>query len=271
MAFVSFIPQIWNAELMLAFRQTVIAPNLCNREYEGNAAAGNKVTVNSATAVAIKDYKANLRQTTPDPIASTSMDLLIDQEKNFDFLVDDIDRRQAAGTLEPYTLSAAQGLAQDADTFLLALASAASAHQTATTITTGDQALDIIRNLRKALNKALVPLDNRSVVVNAEFEGLLLGAASKITNADMSGSPAGLREASIGRILGFNVFMSESLPITAKPQAVAWYKPALAYVDQIAETEPLRDVAAFKDRLRGLHVYGGKAVRPTGFAAWTSI
>lgn len=271
MAFTSFIPQIWNAEMLLAFRQAAVAANLSNGDYTGNAASGNKVTINTATAITIDDYKAAGRVTSADAIASTSIDLLIDQEKSFDFKVDDIDRRQAAGNLGAYTTSAGQGLAEDADKFLLALASAATTHQTATTITTGDQALDIIRDLRKAMNKNKVPLANRVVAVNAEFEALLLSAASKITNVDASGSPAGLREAIIGRVLGFNVYMSENLPVVSKPQAVAWYVPALAYVSQIEETEALRDVDSFADRLRGLHVYGGKAVRSTGFAAWTSI
>lgn len=271
MALTNFIPAIWNSQMLLDFREAAVAANLVNRDYEGDAKAGNKVTVNSATAVAVKDYKANSRQTTPDAVASTKVDLLIDQEKNFDFLVDDIDRAQAAGSLEGYTVSAGQGMAEDADKFLLASASGAVTHQTATTITTGDAAFDILRNLRKALNKAHVPLMSRNVVVNAEFEALLLSAASKITSVDTSGTPAGLREATIGRILGFNVYMSENLPIVAKPQAVAWYGPSLAYVSQISETEALRDNASFSDRLRGLHVYGAKAVRPTGIAAWTSI
>lgn len=271
MAFTSFIPQIWNAEMLLAFRQAAVAANLTNNDYTGNASSGNKVTVNTASAVTITDYKAASRVTTAEAVSSTSIDLLIDQEKSFDFKVDDIDRRQAAGNLGAYTTSAGQGLAEDADKFLLALASAATAHQTATTITTGDAALNVIRDLRKAMNKNKVPLQNRVVTVNAEFEALLLEAASKITKVDTSGSPDGLREANIGRILGFNVFMSENLPVVAKPQAVAWYVPALAYVSQIEETEALRSDTSFADRLRGLHVYGGKAVRPTGFAAWTSI
>ena len=270
MAFTSFIPQIWNAEMLLAFRQAAVAANLSNGDYTGNASAGNKVTVNTASAVAITDYKAAGRVTSASAVASTSIDLLIDQEKSFDFKVDDIDRRQAAGNLGAYTTSAGQGLAEDADKFLLALASGATTHQTASTITTGDEALNIIRDLRKALNKSLVPIQNRVVLVNAEFEGILLDAASKITSVDTSGSPDGLREANVGRLLGFNVYMSENLPIVTRPQAVAYYVPALAYVSQIEETEALRAADSFADRLRGLHVYGGKAVRATGFAAWTA-
>jgi hypothetical protein len=271
MAFTSFIPQIWNAQMLLDYRESVVAGNLVNRNYEGDARSGNTVKINTASAVAIKDYKAASRTTSADAISSTSIDLLIDQEKNFDFYVDDIDRAQAAGTLDAYSVSAAQGMAEDADKFILALASGAKAHQTATTITTGDAALNVLRDLHKAMNKNKVPMGQRVAVVNAEFEALLLEAASKITNVDKSGSPAGLREASLGRLLNFDIVRSENLPVTAKPQVVAWYQPAVAFVSQVTETEALRATDKFADRIRGLHVYGGKVVKTAGVEAWTSI
>lgn len=271
MAFTSFIPQIWNAQLLLDYRENVIAGNLVNRQYEGDARTGNTVKINTASAVAIKDYKTAGRITSADAINSTSIDLLIDQEKSFDFYVDDIDRAQAAGSLDAYSQSAAAGMAEDADKFILALVSGAKAHQTATTVSTGDGALNVLRDLRKAMNKNKVPQGQRVAVVNAEFEALLLEAASKITNVDKSGSPAGLREASLGRLLGFDIVTSENLPVVAKPQVVAWYQPAVAFVSQVTETEAMRAQDKFADRIRGLHVYGGKVVKTAGVEAWTAL
>lgn len=282
MTLANFNPIIWNSQMLLDFRQIAIAANLTNREYEGDARSGNTVRVNTAGAVAIKDYKAGLiydtetvpalipRTTTPDAVTSTKADLLIDQEKSFDFLIDDIDRAQAAGSLDAYTRSAAEGMAEDADKFILAAISSTNTHLTAAAVTTGDQAFDKIGDLRKALNKAKVPQGNRVVVINAEYESILLKASSRITNVDQSGSPEGLRNANVGRLLGFDVYVSENLPNTAKPQAVAWYKPAFSYVSQIEKTEALRHDDSFSDRLRGLHVYGAKAFRPTGIAAFTA-
>ncbi|SDT85042.1 hypothetical protein SAMN04488548_11422, partial [Gordonia westfalica] len=64
---------------------------------------GNTVHIPGVVAPAIKDYKANNRTTSADAITDTGVDLLIDQEKNFDFKVDDIDAAQSAGSLAPYT------------------------------------------------------------------------------------------------------------------------------------------------------------------------
>ena len=280
MTLTNFQPIIWDAQMKLDFRESAIAANLVNREFEGVATAGNTVRVNTGAAIVIKDYKTGVisdgasgtlpRTTAPDAVASTKVDLLIDQEKSFDFLVDDIDRAQVAGNLDSYTLSAGQGLAEDADKYIFATISGAKAHLTASSISTGDAAFNIIRDLRKALNKLSVPGMDRVIAVNAEFEAILLDAASKITNVDRSGSPAGLREASIGRLLGFDVFMSENLPVTNKPQAIAWYKPSVAYVSQIEKTEPLRDQDTFSDRHPRLHVYGAKVTNIKGVAAWTA-
>ncbi|WP_298742290.1 P22 phage major capsid protein family protein [uncultured Microbacterium sp.] len=280
MALTNFIPIVWNSQLLLDFRQIAVAANLVNRQYEGDARSGNTVRVNTAGAVVIKDYKTGLlesapgvkipRTTSPDAVTSTKADLLIDQEKSFDFLIDDIDRAQAAGSLGEYTQSAAEGMAEDADKFILAALSTTNTHLTASAITTGDQAFDKIGDIKKTLDKAKVPTGNRVAVINAEYASVLLKSSSRLTSVDQSGSPAGLRDGYIGRLLGIDIYQSENTPNVAKPQVIAWYKPSFSYVSQIEKTEAMRDNNSFSDRLRGLHVYGAKAFRPTGIAAFTA-
>lgn len=280
MTLANFTPIVWNSQMLLDFRQSAVAANLVNREYEGDARSGNTVRVNTAGAIAIKDYKAGLisdgatgtlpRTTKPDAVTSTKADLLIDQEKSFDFLIDDIDRAQAAGSLDVYTQSAGEGLAEDADKFILAGLSTTNTHLTAAAITTGDQAFDKIGDIKKALDKAKVPTSNRVAVINAEYASVLLKASSRLTSVDQSGSPAGLRDGYIGRLLGIDIYQSENTPNVAKPQVIAWYKPSYSFVSQIEKTEAMRHDDSFSDRLRGLHVYGGKAFRPTGIVAFTA-
>lgn len=265
MAVTSFIPEIWNAKLLTDFREQSVAATLANREYEGNASAGNVVKISTAGAVAIKDYKAASRTTSADAVSTTTEDLLIDQEKSFDFYVDDIDKAQAAGSMDAFTRSAGEGMAEDADKWLLALAVAGAAAGNvldgATGIADGNAAFDVVRDMNKALNKNKIPKSQRVLLVNAEFEALLLGADSKLTNVDQSGATEALRNAVLGRFLNFTIYSTENLPVTAKPQAVALYTPSLAYVSQIDKTEALRAQDKFADRLRGLHVYGGKVLR----------
>ena len=273
MSVASFIPEIWNASLWLEFREQAVAAGLVNRTYEGNARVGNKVTINQATDIAIKDYADAGRTTTPDDVATDSQTLLIDQEKNFDFLVDDIDRRQAAGSMDVYTQSAGLALAEDADKFILSVAEAGALGANAATgaaATTGAEAFDILNDLRKRLNKQKAPRAQRVAFVNAEFSHLLLNADAKLTKADESGDTRGLRDAFLGRILGMDVYESENLPEVDAQQVVAFWQPSVAVVSQIPPdgVEAMRDVDVFADRLRGLHVYGCRAIRPNAIATF---
>lgn len=284
MAVTNFIPEIWNAQMLLDFREAATAAALANRTYEGDARVGNTVKITSAVDVSIFDYtigegnggttgSPKARTTAAEAVSDSGQELLIDQEKNFDFYVDDIDRRQAAGSMDAYTRSAGLGMAEDADKFLLNLAhaNALAANKldgSGSAPADADDAWDILRDLRKTLNKLSVPLDQRVAFVNAEFAALLLGAESKITSVDTSGDGRGLRDGTLGRILGFRVIETENLPEVDDPQVVALYTPTLAFVSQINETEALRAQDKFADRLRGLHVYGAKVIRPKAVATW---
>lgn len=269
MAITNFIPEVWASKMLVAFREANIWAALTNREYEGDLRRGNTVHITSPVDIEIKDYSAT-RTTTPDEVTDTTMELLVDQEKSFDFIIDDIDKAQAAGEVSAYAESAAYGLAEDSDLFLSTLAATSGTPVTPTTqASDGDTAWNVLRDLRKTLNKASVPRGNRVTVVNAEFEGLLLDASSKITSVDLSGSPAGLREGVIGSILGSTVFGSEHMPQVDVPMAITFHLSSIAYVSQIQKTEAMRAGDKFADRLRGLHVYGGEVVRPGAIAVYT--
>lgn len=272
MAFTNFIPKIWSAQILEDFRNTAVFAGIVNRSYEGDARTGNTVHIPGIVDIAVKDYKAANRTTTADDVTDTGVDLLIDQEKSFDFFIDDIDNAQAVtSTMNAYTNSAANGLVEDADKFLAALAvTGGTAVTPGAPATSGDTAWNVIRDLRKALNKAKVPQDSRVLVVNAEFSALLEENDAKIMAADTSGDTAGLRNATLGRLLGFTVYNSENLPQTSKPQVIAMHTSAVAYASQIEKVEPLRAENKFADRLRGLHVYGGKVIRPTAIATYTA-
>lgn len=274
MAITNFIPTIWAAQMVESFSETAVAAGLVNRSFEGDAKRGNVVKITGASAITIGDYAADSRVTTTQAVSASTQSLLIDQERYYSFKIDDVDRAQAAGSLDAYTRSAATGLAEAADKFILSTAVTGALAGNVTTddtaLTTGNAAWDKVRDLRKALAKQHVPNAERVLVVNAEFEAVLMGADSKLTAADTSGTPEGLRNALIGRMLGFDVYVSENLPTTATPQALAFHKSAVAFADQISEVEAIRAADSFADVMRGLHVYGAKVVRPEGVAVYTN-
>lgn len=274
MAITNFIPELWAASMLEQWNATNVWAGLTNREYEGILARGNTVHITGVVPPTVKDYKTGVngeaRTTEAEAISDTTIELVVDQEKSTDFFVDDIDRAQAAGSLASYTTAAGYAMAEDTDKFLANLAVDGGTELTGDTPTTGDDAFDLVRDARKMLNKANVPSDGRILVCNAEFEGLLLGADSKLTSASAVGdNPSqGLRNATIGNLLGCSVVTSNHLPAVDSPQFVMFSIRALAFVSQIDQVEAMRSVNKFADRLRALHVYGGKVIRPEGIAVF---
>ena len=272
MTLTHFIPELWSASILENFRRDTVLVGMANREYEKAFTAGSKIHIPGIVDVKVKDYKTGAvtasggtkvpRTTVPDAVESTGIEITIDQEKSFDFLVDDIDAAQANQSLDAYTKSAAAALVEDAETFLTAmLTSKGTAVTGIANPTNWEAAYGAILKLRGKLSAEKVPAMDRVLLINAAFEEFLLSDGSKLTSFDKSNMTDGLREATIGRLLGFDVVTSPWLDNT-KPMAVAFHKPSVAYVSQVEKTESMRAEQTFADRVRGLHVYGGAVLRP---------
>ena len=75
--------------------------------------------------------------------------------------------------------------------------------------------LKSITKARKLLNKNEVPMEGRTLLVGSDFEEYLLNSGS-LTDVSQSGSDGALREATLGRLRGFNVVTSTAIaPDTA--------------------------------------------------------
>lgn len=272
MTLTHFIPELWSASILENFHRDTVLVGMANREYEQAFTAGSKIHIPGIVDVKVKDYKTGAvtasggtkvpRTTVPDAVESTGIEITIDQEKSFDFLVDDIDAAQANQSLDAYTKSAAAALVEDAETFLTAmLTSKGTAVTGIANPTDWASAYAAILKLRGKLSAEKIPAMDRVLLINAAFEEFLLSDGSKLTSFDKSNMTDGLREATIGRLLGFDVVTSPWLDNT-KPMAVAFHKPSVAYVSQVEKTESMRAEQTFADRVRGLHVYGGAVLRP---------
>ena len=99
------------------------------------------------------------------------------------------------------------------------------------------------------------------------YEALLL-ADDRIIRVDASGSAGALREGMVGRMLGFDLFVSNNcINVTGDDWIVqAGHPSALTFANQINSVEAYRPENAFSDALKGLHLYGAKLTRPTGIA-----
>lgn len=268
----NFIPKIWDSALQVETDKLSIAAGLASRKFEGQLKRGNTIELHDIVPVTIKDYKANNRTTTPDAVAGTKREFSIDQEKNYDFLIDDIDEAQAAMAVEPAFLkSAANGLAQDADKFLWGkVFSEAGSNLDATNgATTPEEVYNLFRAANKRLRQNEITDEGRLAVLNSEAYDILLDYTGKFADAGEFGTNQAVVNATVGRLLGFNILVSDRLPVIDRPAAAFGTFNALAYVSQLKSAEALRAENSFSDRLRGLHVYGGFVTEPKGLITYT--
>lgn len=270
MSISTFIPEIWSSRLLYHLEKNHVATNLVNRDYEGEIkSAGDTVHINTLGDITIKDYTPNQNIDDPEELTTEDTLLLIDQNKYFNFQVDDVDNAQAAGeVVDVATEKASQSLTDVSDAYILSsLAAGASADNTigsasAGTALTKDNVYEQIVALRTKLDWQGVPFSGRTIVIPPEVYALLLlderFAMSTATTENT------LVNGLVGRVAGFDVY--ESNNVTKSETGIyaitAQIPDACTYAEQILKVEAYSLEKRFADGIKGLHVYGVKVTRP---------
>ena len=136
--------------------------------------------------------------------------------------------------------------------------------------------LQIIARMSRLMDQQNVDTQGRWLVLDPVFIEVLKDEDSRLLNGDF-GESGGLRNGlTVGKIHGFDVYMSNNLPAvgtgpgtsgTANQNSnygviVAGHSSAVATAEQINKTETYRDPDSFADIVRGMHMYGRKILRP---------
>jgi hypothetical protein len=271
MAIDNFIPEIWSAAVETEFLAAQVVIPTVNGKYDGEATRGNTVKITGAVTPTITDYSST-RTVTAEAMNDDGQDLAIDQEEAFAFIVDDIDRVQAAGTMEDWTASAGRALAESAEDYLLGkfLTESWTLNVTGAsplTIDSYDDAKDAALKVRTFLNNKKIPTGDRFLVVNPAFSEYLIDGLSE---SSLQSAENELRNGQIARVWGFNVLESPLLGDQSKPTCVGYHTASAAYVGQIAQTEAIRHQTKFADIVRGLNVYGAKVTRQVAIGSFVS-
>jgi hypothetical protein len=164
-------------------------------------------------------------------------------------------------------------MADVADQFLAALwtgvASANNLGTIAVTAGTPTQAYDLVLvPLKVQLDIANVPNDGRWCVVPPWFHGRLLRDDRFVRFDASGGNPPASVTGFVGRAAGFDIYVSNNAPFISGDdhEVIAGVQGAISYAEQISKIEAYRPQNSFSDAIKGLHLYGGKLVRPDAIA-----
>lgn len=291
MAIGNFVPELWAAAVQMGFEKDAVfsQPNVSNRDYEGQIQQmGDTVHVTTIGAPTIRTYDKTTDLTVED-LSDTDLSLVVDQGKYFAFRVNDVDKVQAAGDFQgPATDEAGSGIKDAIDAYIASMYYAgAHADNKVGRLTVWDgadftrpdtgqkTAYDALALLKAKLDAKSVPTTGRYAVVDGTLSGALLHD-DRLVHADKAASDQTLRNGVIGRVLGFDVLVSNNVQKAGGAGADkndlvigAGIASAVSVAVQILNTEAIRDGNRFADIVRGLAVYGGKVMRPEGIATAT--
>lgn len=275
----NFIPTIWAARLLSALEKALVyaQPTVVNRNYEGEIRnAGDSVKIGSIGEITVGDYTKDSDMTVQTLDDAEQM-LTINQSKYFNFIVDAIDKaQQNVNTMDEAMSRAAYRLKDLADQFI-------AGHYVYAPTDTGigddttpllglasNVAYELLVNQKVKLDERDIPTDGRFVIIPPFLHGALL-KDSRFVSAGTAATDARLANGLVGRAAGFDVLISNNVPNTssAKYKVIAGHPMGFSYAEQIINIETYKPEKRFGDGVKGLHVYGGKLIRPQAWCVAT--
>jgi hypothetical protein len=270
----NFKPAFWAATVMRTLEDNLIAKKICTQEYTGEIKkAGDTVYFNGLADPTISDYTG--AALTYEALQDASLKLVVDQQKSYSFLVDDIDAAQANVNLKSSQIKRAAYLLQrSVDSFIFGLYAQAQANAAAITDATCDTATIIgdIGLLWQYLSENNVPEGQMWCVIPPWVKLKLMEAGIKFSiNEGINGS-GGMSWAK-GE-LGFDIYVSNLVYNSGTAAApvssvLAGSYNAIGFADQILKSEAFRHQSYFADAARGLYTYGAKVLKPKELALAT--
>lgn len=285
----NFVPEIYSKTVLKYFRRASVAEAVTNTDYYGEIANyGDTVHVIDEPTITVSDY-ARGTQLNTQALDDSEQTLLVDQAKYFQFVEDDLEAKQAHLNWEALsTSSGAYALKNSYDSAILTyIAGQATSTGTygadgaTTSIDMGYDAgeispLGVMSRLGRLLDDQDVPEEGRWFVASPLFWEVMADENSKLMGVDFTGdSSSKLRNGRVteGQIRGFNCYKTNNAPVgsvvgntTTGGVALAGHISSTATVSQIAKTEVIRSQDFFGDIVRGLHLYGRKALRTAAIA-----
>ncbi len=269
MAFKNFIPTIWAEAINRELERMHVFAEDTNRQYEGSVAkAGDTVRILGVGKPTITtQVGTDVTLSTPEVVPDSSVSMLIDHVSYFNYMVDDIDKRQAVGgIMDALSKETSEALAQEVDVHIANLAKDKLAVQkdaNAQGITRANILYYIDDALEALYKNDVSPTSEIVMTVPPWFYTKLKEAYIKLDtdNSQM------IENGKVGRYGNVIVKMSNNVATSGTGANTVSYiqlktKRAIAFAKPMTHTEAYRPESRFSDAVKGFILYGSKLVRP---------
>jgi hypothetical protein len=212
-------PSIVAREALMVLRNNCVMANLVHRDYKREFVEGRGTTItirkpatftanefDRTAGITIQDVSESSTNVTMDTILDVSFEITTEQ---LTLSIDDFSRQ--------LIIPAMQAFAQKIDTLILNLYKDIPYYSGAANAEL--DGVSEITDARKRLNDQAVPLTNRRFTIGTMAESKLLQLELFIAADKVGDNGTALREASLGRKLGFDFFMDQNTPKHTKGTA----------------------------------------------------
>ena len=241
----SFIPSMWQAELLEAFHGQAIVDQICFPV----PTQGGKLIINKMGAVAVKEYKGQVQY---DDLNTEAIEVPFDQKRYMAIKIGDVDAAQVAGELrQPAVREGAYQLAKAVDQHAVAKIMGSKAHKTTLALTTAN-VYEAIVDANRALDRKDVPQQDRVIVCGFDVVAMLEKDLKANFHRDVVGEGVEYRVNGV-RLLPTNRVADATI--------IVMHKSAVAHGMQLEKMEALRLESSFSDAIRALEVFAVEVVR----------
>lgn len=213
----AWVPEIWAQETLAILEENMVMGNLVHRDFSDEIANfGETVHTRKPAEFKAKRKGVNDNVTVQDASA-TDIPVVLNQHFHTSFLIRDGEESKSFRSLvDEYLSPAALSLGREIDLVL-----SSQVHRYLANVEgrlgglDGTNGKEYILQARERLNVLKAPMLGRNLVIGPQTETQFL-LLPDFTQADKVGDEGtALREASLGRKLGFNIFMAQNTPEVA--------------------------------------------------------
>jgi len=222
--------------------EAVVSPLVSRPDRTGIARqSGNAFIIPTMEASTIVDKVAGV-DIVPSAPTEGKVTFNADEYKCVAHIIEEDATLEAVGNLmTQYGYQDGMGLAKQTDVDVSALITNASIPDVGAGTAITDA---LIREARKKLNIAGAPASNRYLVIDPIAEYDMLGI-DKFVGVDKSGADGALRNGYLGRLYGFDVYVSNNLTVGANTSCMAFQQDAFGLI-VAKDPTPMFETSALK-------------------------